>query len=181
MVTAMRARRCAITPMMRRLLTSSEGSLAHRYSCRGSRPYKGAPMNSLPAGAGISGPLPRCDRFAVRDCRGQPGRESDRPNTAPAYYNGHPASFWMTVTRPRRKSSTPPASRAVLARSVLAASALAGSGNTFRRRHPLFIRASLAVGRTHLRSRIWRHRKGRNGIARSLSSMTNGWRTCAAT
>ena len=36
--------------------------------------------------------------------------ERSRPNTAPAYYLGHPASFWITAMRPRRRPSTPPAS-----------------------------------------------------------------------
>ena len=26
-----------------------------------------------------------------------------RPNTAPAYYLGHPAALWITVMRPRRR------------------------------------------------------------------------------
>ena len=30
-------------------------------------------------------------------------RVVSRPNTAPAYYLGHPARLWLTVTRPRRR------------------------------------------------------------------------------
>ena len=32
-----------------------------------------------------------------------PERETSRPNTAPAYYLGHPAHLWITVMRARRK------------------------------------------------------------------------------
>ena len=31
---------------------------------------------------------------------------SQRPNAAPAYYLGHPASLWITAMRPRRKPTT---------------------------------------------------------------------------
>jgi hypothetical protein len=30
-------------------------------------------------------------------------REIPRPNSAPAYYQGRPACFWITATSPRRK------------------------------------------------------------------------------
>jgi hypothetical protein len=40
---------------------------------------------------------------------GEPERKCHRYSTAPAYYLGHPASFWITAMRPRRKPSTPPA------------------------------------------------------------------------
>ena len=33
-------------------------------------------------------------------------RKSRRPNTAPAYYLGHPARLWITVMRPRRRHTT---------------------------------------------------------------------------
>ena len=33
-------------------------------------------------------------------------RVFSRPNTAPAYYLGHPARLWLTVMRPRRRHTT---------------------------------------------------------------------------
>jgi hypothetical protein len=33
----------------------------------------------------------------------EPGQEIRRPNTAPAYYLGRPASVWITAMRPRRR------------------------------------------------------------------------------
>jgi hypothetical protein len=49
--------------------------------------------------------------FARPDFRGEPDRKGRRPNTAPAYYLGHPAGLWITVMRPRRR---PTASRHLL-------------------------------------------------------------------
>ena len=46
--------------------------------------------------------------FALRDVPAKPGRNARRPNTAPAYYLGHPAALWITAMRPRRR---PTASR----------------------------------------------------------------------
>ena len=43
------------------------------------------------------------DGFAVRHFPAEPERRHRRPNTAPAYYLGHPAALWMTVMRPRRR------------------------------------------------------------------------------
>jgi hypothetical protein len=37
----------------------------------------------------------------------EPERKDRRPNTAPAYYLGHPAALWITAMRPRRRRSTP--------------------------------------------------------------------------
>jgi len=45
---------------------------------------------------------------ARRDLPAEPQRRSRRPNTAPAYYLGHPAARWITAMRPRRR---PTASR----------------------------------------------------------------------
>jgi hypothetical protein len=45
---------------------------------------------------------------ALRDVPARPGRNARRPNTAPAYYLGHPAALWITAMRPRRR---PAASR----------------------------------------------------------------------
>jgi hypothetical protein len=45
--------------------------------------------------------------IAVRDCPAGPEPETSRPNTAPAYYLGHPARLWLTVMRPRRRHTTP--------------------------------------------------------------------------
>ncbi len=43
---------------------------------------------------------------AVRDLPAKPEPEICRPNTAPAYYLGHPARLWITVMRPRRRRAT---------------------------------------------------------------------------
>lgn len=42
---------------------------------------------------------------ALRDFPRAPERNALRPNTAPAYYLGHPARLWITVMRPRRRAS----------------------------------------------------------------------------
>jgi hypothetical protein len=39
----------------------------------------------------------------LRDVPAEPERTDRRPNTAPAYYLGHPARLWTTVMRPRRR------------------------------------------------------------------------------
>jgi len=44
---------------------------------------------------------------AVRVFPAKPEPEISRPNTAPAYYLGHPARLWITVMRPRRRRTTP--------------------------------------------------------------------------
>src|SRR5271169_741429 len=41
--------------------------------------------------------------FAVRHSPAEPERRDRRPNTAPAYYLGHPAALWITAMRPRRR------------------------------------------------------------------------------
>jgi hypothetical protein len=46
------------------------------------------------------------DRFAVRHFPAEAERRHRRPNTAPAYYLGHPARLWITVMRPRRGHTT---------------------------------------------------------------------------
>ena len=43
---------------------------------------------------------------ALRDFPGTPERTARRPNTAPAYYLGHPARLWITAMRPRRRGTT---------------------------------------------------------------------------
>jgi hypothetical protein len=48
------------------------------------------------------------DGFAARAFPAEPERNPRRPNTAPAYYLGHPAALWITAMRPRRR---PTASR----------------------------------------------------------------------
>jgi hypothetical protein len=40
---------------------------------------------------------------ARRDFPAEPERKGRRPNTAPAYYLGHPADLWITAMRPRRR------------------------------------------------------------------------------
>jgi hypothetical protein len=44
--------------------------------------------------------------IAARDFPAEPEPEISRPNTAPAYYLGHPACLWITVMRPRRRHTT---------------------------------------------------------------------------
>ena len=44
--------------------------------------------------------------FAVRHLSAGPEPDFSRPNTAPAYYLGHPAHLWITVMRPRRRRTT---------------------------------------------------------------------------
>jgi hypothetical protein len=46
---------------------------------------------------------PRAGRSASSDVPAQPERDARRPNTAPAYYLGHPAALWITAIRPRRR------------------------------------------------------------------------------
>lgn len=53
---------------------------------------------------------------AVRDFRGATERKARRPNTAPAYYLGHPARLWVAVMRPHREVS---GAAAVAARQTL--------------------------------------------------------------
>ena len=43
------------------------------------------------------------DGSAARHLPAEAERTDRRPNTAPAYYLGHPAALWITVTRPRRR------------------------------------------------------------------------------
>jgi hypothetical protein len=43
---------------------------------------------------------------ALRHGPAEPARTGRRPNTAPAYYLGHPAALWITVMRPRHRRST---------------------------------------------------------------------------
>ena len=42
---------------------------------------------------------------ARRDFPSEPEFKGRRPSTAPAYYLGRPAAFWITVMRPRRRST----------------------------------------------------------------------------
>jgi len=48
-------------------------------------------------------------------CPAEPERKVRCPNSAPAYYLGRPAAFWITVMRPRRR---PTASRDLMAAAV---------------------------------------------------------------
>jgi hypothetical protein len=41
--------------------------------------------------------------YALRAFPGEPERTGRRPNTAPAYYLGRPATLWITAMRPRRR------------------------------------------------------------------------------
>ena len=44
---------------------------------------------------------------ALRDFPAKSGRNARRPNTAPAYYLGHPAALWITAMRPHRRPTVP--------------------------------------------------------------------------
>jgi hypothetical protein len=44
----------------------------------------------------------------------EPRRRARRPNGAPAYYIGRPAALWITATRPRRRTTTPPLMEAAI-------------------------------------------------------------------
>ena len=46
------------------------------------------------------------DGSATRHFPAEPEPGFSRPNTAPAYYLGHPARLWVTVMRPRRRHTT---------------------------------------------------------------------------
>ena len=43
--------------------------------------------------------------FALRAFPAAPERKVRRPNTAPAYYLGHPATLWITALRPRHRAA----------------------------------------------------------------------------
>ena len=51
----------------------------------------------------LQGSRDGADGSAVRDFPAEPEPDFSRPNTAPAYYLGHPAALWITVMRPRRR------------------------------------------------------------------------------
>src|SRR5262249_42255693 len=70
-------------------VTAAAASRARRDGLRGSHDGR----------AGTSG-------SAIRD-PGERGQEIRRPNTAPAYYLGRPASMWIAVMRPRRRQTDP--------------------------------------------------------------------------
>lgn len=65
------------------------------------------------------------DGFAARHFPAEPERRDRRPNTAPAYYLGHPAALWITVMRPRR---SPAASGYLLEAAVGGGQAARDSG-----------------------------------------------------
>ena len=44
---------------------------------------------------------------APPDLPAKPQRKGRPPNTAPAYYLGHPAALWITAMRPRRRPIAP--------------------------------------------------------------------------
>jgi len=48
------------------------------------------------------------DGFAVRHFQAETERRHHRPNTAPAYYLGHPAVLWITITRPHGRPAAAP-------------------------------------------------------------------------
>jgi hypothetical protein len=49
------------------------------------------------------GPFTGTGKLAVHDRPGQPDPTASRPNCAPAYYQGRPASLWINVMKPRRR------------------------------------------------------------------------------
>jgi hypothetical protein len=61
-------------------------SRAGRDSLQGSHDGGGSPSGDVPA---------------------KPERDARRPNTAPAYYLGHPATLWITAMRPHRRPTVP--------------------------------------------------------------------------
>ena len=66
------------------------------------------PGSRDPGRAGLGSPAgrdrgQRRDGFARRALPAEAERNVRRPNTAPAYYLGHPASLWITAMRPRRE------------------------------------------------------------------------------
>jgi hypothetical protein len=46
---------------------------------------------------------------ARQDFQTEPDRKARRPNGAPAYYLGRPATLWITALRPRRRPTASPA------------------------------------------------------------------------
>ena len=65
-------------------------------------------MISCPAGHSFSGPIELLtpagtDSRAPGQARPGFRPEGRRPNSAPAYYLGHPADLWIAVMRPRRR------------------------------------------------------------------------------
>ena len=71
-------------------------------------------MIRCPAGHHFSGPIEsltwdRGGAAARRDFPGSARRQARRPNSAPAYYLGRPASLWVTITGPRRTAGATPA------------------------------------------------------------------------
>ena len=93
-------------------------------SCRFTMHSTDGPVESAtircPAGHYFIGPI----EFLTRDGAGHDGRHGGggstqgdfparserngrRPNTAPAYYLGHPVALWISVMRPRRRRTAP--------------------------------------------------------------------------
>jgi hypothetical protein len=48
-----------------------------------------------------------CPAYAAGSVRSGPDRTVNRPNTAPAYYLGHPASLWLIAMRRHRSRTAP--------------------------------------------------------------------------
>jgi hypothetical protein len=65
------------------------------------------------------------DAAAVRHFPAEAERGDRRPNTAPAYYLGHPAALWISAMRPRRRLAT---SRYPMEADVSGASSTRDSG-----------------------------------------------------
>jgi hypothetical protein len=70
-------------------------------------PYPGPAAATTPAGRdsvqGTHHGSDGTDGSAVRHFPAEAERRHHRPNTVPAYYLGHPAALWITITRPRRR------------------------------------------------------------------------------
>jgi hypothetical protein len=96
-------------------------------SCRFTMRSTDGPLESAmircPAGHCFSGPIASLTWDSTDhhdlgpagpgDVLAEPERDARRPNTAPAYYLGHPAGLWITAMRPRRTDSRYPMEVAV--------------------------------------------------------------------
>ena len=69
----------------------------------------GSTDSNVPGRADLGSPArPDSGQRGRRALPAEPERNVRRPNTAPAYYLGHPARLWITAMRPRRLVSAYP-------------------------------------------------------------------------
>jgi len=81
-------------------------------TCDNRHPHGPASPASTPgaarAGRTASPDPPDCDRRPIdRVAPAEPGWAYPRPATAPPYYLGRPAQFWITALTPRRRRAAP--------------------------------------------------------------------------